>query len=234
MDPLSERVILAHHETKTGQVQLQQRTFPTGETAYEIIVDGVFLMASYNRTSGGALTRYALDALPIRPDSEARVLVGGLGMGFTLQEALVDGVIAVDVAELSSYIVEWNRTYFGDMNGHALDDPRTRLLQGDLYSVLEMTEAGAYHIIALDVDNGPSWLAHEDNARLYTLDSLQRWTHLLVPGGIFGVWSAQQEPAFLAIMKQVYAYVDELPVTAQDHRPEIPNDYIYLGREPLA
>jgi len=234
MDLQSGRTILARHETETGQVQLQQRSMPDGSRAYEIIVDGVFLMASYNRTSGGALTRCALEALRPRPDAGLHVLVGGLGMGFTLQEALVDGVAAVDVVELSTYIVDWNRDFFGEMNGDALADGRVRLFQDDLYSVLNAAVDGTYDIIALDVDNGPSWLVYEENARLYTLDALRRWAARLAPQGIFGVWSAQPEPAFLERMRRVYATVDEIPVTAQDHRPDLPDDFIYLGCDPLA
>jgi spermidine synthase len=154
-DVPSQRIVLARHTTPTGEIQLQQRPLADGALAFEIIVDGVFLMASYNQASERAVARYALDALP---DVQAglRLLVGGLGMGFTLQQALSnEHVAAVDVVEISPHIVEWNYTYFAPLNGHALVDPRVNLLQDDLYVVLKaQAERNVqYHAILLDVVN---------------------------------------------------------------------------------
>jgi spermidine synthase len=216
----SQRVVLARYSTPTGEIQLQQRPLVDGTLVFEIIVDGVFLMASYNQASERALARYALDTLPdAQPD--LRLLVGGLGMGFTLQEVLSsDNVVAVDVVEISPHIVEWNHTHFAPLNNHALAAPRVNLIRDDLYAVLDaqFQRDVQYHAILLDVDNGPSWLAHEDNARLYTTEALQRWSALLFPGGCLTVWSAQCEPRFLARLRAVLSQAEEIPVEVTNEK----------------
>jgi spermidine synthase len=213
-DVPSQRIVLARYTTSTGEIQLQQRPLANGTLAFEIIVDGVFLMASYNQASERAVARYALDTLP-DVQTGLWLLVGGLGMGFTLQQALsCKHVAAVDVVEISPHIVEWNHTHFAPLNGYALADPRVNLLQDDLYVVLDaqVQRNVQYHAILLDVDNGPSWLAHEDNARLYTAEALQRWSALLVSGGCLTVWSAQREPEFLERLATVFSQAEEIPV----------------------
>jgi spermidine synthase len=232
LDPLpSERIVLARHVTPDGEIQLQQRPLPDGSPAFEIISDGVFLMASYNQVSARALAQHGLEAVKTGPGverRELRVLVGGLGMGFTLQEALSSEVAAVDVVEISSYIVEWNRTHFAALNGAALADPRVGLIRDDLYTLLS-TSTKSYHAILLDVDNGPSWLAHPDNARLYTLQALERWSAMLAPGGCFAVWSAQPEPEFLERMGDVFPRAQEILVLDPDDKTEPVEYFIYRG-----
>jgi spermidine synthase len=230
VDPLpSERIVLARHVTPGGEIQLQQRPLPDGSLAFEVISDGVFLMASYNQVSERALAHYALETLKTSPSSELRVLVGGLGMGLTLQETLTGDVASVDVVEMSPYIVEWNRTFFAPLNGGALADPRVRLIQDDLYTFLcDLTKSTpAYHAILLDVDNGPSWLAHPDNARLYTSEALKRWSALLTPGGSFAVWSAQPEPEFLDRMRTIFGRAEEISIHAPNDRRQTVEHYIY-------
>jgi spermidine synthase len=225
----SERVVLARHTTSSGEIQLQQRLLPDGSLAFEIISDGVFLMASYNQVSERALAHHALGAVKTSPGSELRVLVGGLGMGYTLRETLDAGVGSVDVVEISPYIVEWNRTYFAPLNGDALADPHVRLIQDDLYTILRTHATPAYHAILLDVDNGPSWLAHPDNARLYTLEALERWSAILAPGGRLSVWSAQPEPEFLGRMGAIFRRTEEISVVAPNTRNEPVEHFIYRG-----
>jgi spermidine synthase len=191
-------------------------------------------MASYNQASERALAHHALEVVMTSSASGLRVLVGGLGMGLTLQETLSRNVASVDVVEVSPYIIEWNRTHFAPLNAHALADPRVRLIQNDLYTVLCASPEAAYHAILLDVDNGPSWLAHADNARLYTLAALERWSALLVPGGSFAVWSAQPEPEFLKSLQAVFGQAEELSV-ADRNQEDAPVEYfIYRGVSPFS
>ena len=228
----SERIILARHVTPSGEIQLQQRPLADGSLAFEIISDGVFLMASYNQASARALARHALEAVQPSPGSkpvELRVLVGGLGMGFTAQETLTPDVTSVDVVEISPYIIEWNRTHFAPLNGDVLADPRVKIIQDDLYTVLHASPTAAYHAILLDVDNGPSWLAHPDNDRLYTREALERWSERLMPGGAFGVWSAQPEPEFLKRMQTVFGQAEEILVVAPDYSAEPVEYFLYQG-----
>ena len=109
----------------------------------------------------------------------------------------------------------------------ALASFRTRC---DLYTLLWSSPTPAYQAIVLDVDNGPSWLAHEDNARLYTLEALERWSAMLAPGGCFSVWSAQPEPGFLERMGAVFGRAEEISVLAPDHRQEPIEYFIYRGQ----
>ncbi len=220
LDVPSKRIILARHTTPGGEIQLQQRPLANGELAFEIIVDGVFLMASYNQESERALARCALELLPktgpgLQINSGLRLLVGGLGMGFTLQQALsFENVAAVDIVEISPRIIEWNRTYFAPLNGQALSDPRVSLIQEDLVAFLEDRNRRdrRYHSILLDVDNGPSWLAYENNAQLYTTEAMQNWSAMLFPGGSLAVWSAQREPEFLERLQATFLRVEEISV----------------------
>lgn len=228
----SQRVVLARHTTDNGEIQLQQRPQADGSLAYEIIADGVFLMASYNQVSARALTRLALDLIPGGSRPDLRVLVGGLGMGFTLQEALRDDVTAVDVVESSPQIVEWNHAYFTGLNDNAINDPRVRLIEDDLFHVLSVSAPASYDAILLDVDNGPSWLAHEDNARLYTREALAQWSEMLTPAGIFAVWSAQPEPAFLRRLQAVFCDGEEIIVKENDHKNAPVAYFIYRGIAP--
>ena len=126
-------------------------------------------MASYNRASERALATLALEWAA---GATLWVLVGGLGMGFTLRAALDHPAVgAVEVVEVEPAIVEWNRTHLADLAGGCLDDPRVRLVQADVVRYLA-TAPGPYDAICLDVDNGPGWLASPGNRRLYSLKGL--------------------------------------------------------------
>ena len=230
MIPLpTERVVIARHNTIDGEIQLQQRPLPDGSLAFEIISNGTFLMASYNQVSERALARHALQSISAEPNSELPVLVGGLGMGFTLQETLANQATSVDVVEMSPYVIAWNRTHFASLNDNVLADPRIKLIQDDLYAIFSLAPPNSYACILLDVDNGPSWLAHENNARLYTPDTLKQWSILLKSGGTFAVWSAQPEPEFLKQMKAVFCWADEVIIEAPDYKNESAEYFIYLG-----
>ena len=222
-------IILARHTTETGEIQLQHRLLPDGSDAFEIISDGVFLMSSQFHEGERVLAQQALTTIMNHPQSARSVLVGGLGMGFTLQETLNHAVNKVDLIEISGHVIDWNQQYFTQLNNHGLTDTRTNLIQQDLYSVLTQTKPATYAAIILDVDNGPSWLAHTQNNRLYTDEALTSWAESLVPSGIFAVWSAQPEPEFMARMTHHFHDVEEITVPVPDHKNRPRMDYIYRG-----
>jgi hypothetical protein len=214
-----ERVVLHRLATPRGEVQLQRRAMPQGGAAYEIIVNGVFLMAGYNQASERALARLALEgsgkprpASPATgadsPERARRVLVGGLGMGFTLQEVLAcPGVAAVDVVEVEEAIVAWNRRYFGLLNGHALDDPRVHLHHTDLarfLAALSDWPDTVYDAACLDVDNGPDWLSLPGNGWLYRARGLASLRRAMRPGGVVTVWSAARAPCFQRRLRRAF------------------------------
>ncbi|MEM7032266.1 MAG: hypothetical protein AAF629_22135, partial [Chloroflexota bacterium] len=195
-------IVLARHTTATGEIQLQHRVFPDGSGAFEIISDGVFLMSSQFHLGEQVLAQEALANITACEPVTRSVLVGGLGMGFTLQEALNHDIRQIDVVEISDHVIDWNRQYFTQLNNHGLTDPRTTLVQRDLYAVLEQSQPASYAAIMLDVDNGPSWLVHQQNDRLYSSEALASWSTLLRPNGTFAVWAAQAEPSFMKRMER--------------------------------
>jgi spermidine synthase len=221
--------VLARHATKTGEIQLQRRMLENGEEVFEIISDGVFLMSSQFHTSELALAEQALARIENVPCGERRVLIGGLGMGFTLQKALENTIDRVDVVEISHHVIDWNRRHFAQLNDNALSDPRTHLVNQDIDSVLGQAEPASYAAIILDVDNGPSWLAHERNSGLYTSEALAVWSALLLQGGAFSVWSAQPEPDFLERMKRHFDDVTEIEIRLTDEPDRPRSDFLYRG-----
>ncbi len=120
------------------------------------------------------------------------VLVGGLGLGYTLR-AVLDCVAEdaeVTVAELVPELVDWNRKYLGARNDHPLDDPRCHVVVGDVYDAIR-TSSGAFDVILLDVDNGPRALAQAKNQRLYGSSGVRACHAALRPSGVLAVWSAE-------------------------------------------
>lgn len=170
------------------------------EGQFAIWIDGNELMSTIAYGSEQALAELALARLG--PRSASRVLVGGLGMGFTLARTLelVDAEATVDVAELVPEVVTWNRDLFGHRAGHPLRDPRTHLIVGDVRAVIA-NAPNTYDAVLLDVDNGPARLSHPDNDGLYDQPGLIAARASLRPGGVLAVWSSYENPEFAARLR---------------------------------
>lgn len=165
----------------------------------EVVISagGLELMSSEDAPSSRALAELGCRDLPVgRP---RRVLVGGLGMGFTLRAALdlLQPEDRVDLAELVQAVVDWNRGGFGigELAGHPLDDPRTQLFRGDVLKLVRR-EPGCFDVILLDVDNGPIALAHPSNDALYGPEGIALCCDALAEGGTLAVWSLRDDPRF--------------------------------------
>lgn len=160
----------------------------------------------------------ALGTLPCqrlqRTDS-ARVLVGGLGMGFTLAAILssVGRNARVTVAELIPEVVDWNRGPLGERSGRPLDDPRTTVYIGDVEDLLRKGR-NEYDVIALDVDNGPEGLTQDANDRIYSRQGILAAKRALRPGGVLAYWSAGPDRAFRARLEHCGLNVEEVGVFA--------------------
>jgi spermidine synthase len=153
------------------------------------------LMNSRMHGSEKALADLACEDLVDRQNP--RLLIGGLGMGFTLAAALqATGPAAqIVVAELVPEVVTWNRTLIGGPAGHPLDDPRSNVYVGDVADVIRR-ERGGFDAMLLDVDNGPEALVRRENDWLYSLAGLRAMRAALRPRGVLAVWSASQDRSF--------------------------------------
>ncbi|MEU8707195.1 spermidine synthase [Streptomyces sp. NPDC048565] len=184
-------VVLDRREGPFGEVVLRER----GDD-FEIIANGCFLMDTSDGRSERLLIDAALAALPAgRPDPS--VLIGGLGVGFSLVRAATEprwGRIAV--VERERAIVDWHLDGpLARVSGAALADPRTEILRTDLVDHLHTTTE-RYDALCLDIDNGPDWTVTDDNGNLYSPAGLAACRARLTPGGVLAVWSAQPSPAF--------------------------------------
>jgi spermidine synthase len=154
----------------------------------------------------------------VRDRKKARVLIGGLGMGYSLRSALsaLDADAEVVVAELVPAVVTWNREHFGHLAGHPLSDPRVTLREADVAQVLKESRA-AYDAVLLDVDNGPDGLTRKGNDRLYSAAGLACARAALRPRGVLGIWSQGPDDAFVRRMQRADLVVEQINVTARGH-----------------
>ena len=206
-----------------GELRLTQR-----DNEFSIHLKGVRgeLMNSRVRSSEQALAD--LGCAPIKKLENAKVLVGGLGMGFTLEAALKATTASsqVIVAELVPEVVEWNKGPLGECANMPLSNPRTKVHVGDV-AVLFKARKPTYHAVLLDVDNGPEGFTHADNDSLYSIKSLRAIRDSLHPGGVLAIWSAWDDPKFSNQLKKAGYKVRTEMVRA--HKGKGSRHTIYLG-----
>lgn len=181
---------------------------------FMIVLDRNELMSTRMRGSEEALA--TLSATRIKGTKAPHVLIGGYGMGFTLRAALavLPADAVVTVAELVPEIIEWARGPMVEVAAGCLDDPRVRLVMGDVGGVIERAH-GAYDAILLDVDNGPDGLVRADNNRIYSRAGLIAARAALRPGGVLAIWSAAKDDAFARRLRDAGFAVDEVGVHAR-------------------
>ena len=127
-----------------------------------------------------------------------KILIGGLGLGFTLKRTLelVGKPATVEVAELMPPLIEWNRTFLVEHNGPLLEDPRTKITQGDLFDIISSKNKGSYDALLLDIDNTPDDLITAGNSRLYSPGFLAKIRSALTPDGCVAYWLSEPAPKF--------------------------------------
>lgn len=181
-----------------------------------IMVDGNELMSS--RVGGSEEALAVMTCERLRKGIEPHLLIGGYGMGFTLRAALgkLGQGARVTVAELVPEIVDWARGHMAALTAGCLDDPRVKLIAGDV-AVLIGSASKRYDAILLDVDNGPSGLVRAANDGLYSMKGLALARAALKPGGILAIWSAAPDAAFTQRLKHVGFKVDEVTVRARSN-----------------
>lgn len=216
----SGREVIARLTTPSGEWQLQRR-----DGHYEIICNGVFLMASYNRESDRHLATLALERVE---GTGLRVLVGGLGIGYTSQAALEDPRVArAEILELEPLVVRWHRAYFAGLCGRPLEDSRTRLIENDVFDI--GLETSRYDALLLDTDNGPEWLMRDANERIYRPETIERFLSALRPGGVMAFWSANEAPIFAETLAGVAGRAEAFEVQDEIAPGRQGSAWIYLA-----
>jgi spermidine synthase len=207
--------LLASAQVPGGGPEL--RLYQRGEELSIRIVGRGELMNSRIHGSEEALAD--LTCAPLSGCARPRVLIGGLGMGFTLAAALrhLGSGAEVVVAELVPAVVEWNRGPLAEVAGRPLEDRRVTVRVADVAQILS-GEAQAYDAILLDVDNGPEGLTRRDNDRLYGASGLSAAFAALRPGGVLAVWSAGPDRDFSERLRRAGFEAEEMRVRARAHR----------------
>jgi spermidine synthase len=183
-----------------GEIRLHQRG-----SEFSIRVDNYELMSSREHGSEDALA--SLVGERVTPD--ARVLIGGLGMGYTLAAMLrcLGPRAEVVLAELVPAVVAWHRGPLAHVSGGALDDPRVVVREADVVRVIR---EGTYDAIVLDVDNGPRALTTKTNDQLYSVNGLRIAMSALRPRGVLAIWSSGPDAAFTRRLQQAGFTVEEV------------------------
>ena len=184
---------------------------------YFLKLNGRQLMSTTSTTSELMLAQLPCKGLASRAD--ACVLIGGLGLGYSLRRALelVGPTAGVEVAELLPDVVAWNREFLRDVNGALLDDPRVKVIVGDVFDVIRRAKNGCYDAILLDVDNGPTSFVQAKNSRLYDRRGFGLISRTLKPGGKVAFWSACEEPGFIQSLSAAGFRAEAVPVKANEH-----------------
>ena len=172
-----------------------------------------------SRLSGSEQALATLSCERIRGRSDPRILIGGLGMGFTLRAALavLDPKAAVVVAELVPAVVAWARGPMADVHGASLVDPRVKIQVEDVGRLIRDARA-SYDAILLDVDNGPDGLTRQANDGLYNKAGLSAAREALRPGGVLAVWSSGPDQGFTENLRKAGFGVEEIKARANGKR----------------
>jgi spermidine synthase len=213
-----EITTLARLETGRGELVLRR----AGDR-FEIISNGVFLMDTSDGTSERLLVTAAVAACPAR---EPRILIGGLGVGFSLRRAAdLDHVRAIDVVEIEPAIIGWHQTFLSHLTGVALADRRVSVHECDLVTWLR-GHTDPYDVICVDTDNGPNWLVFDANRDLYAAAGLDLLASRLSDGGVLAIWSAARDLDFERRLRRRFGDFEMLESPVRRGSPDI----VYLAR----
>lgn len=194
--------------------------------AYLIRADGVELMSTRRHLSEDKLAEVACAPLAHVPG--ARVLIGGLGLGFTLRAALTH--LAKDaevvVAELVNSVIDWNANTDYDLSAVAMQDPRVRIVHDDVVNVLRANVSG-FNAIMLDTDNGPAGMIMSENAKLYVPRGIDATMAALRPSGMIAYWSVGEDLAFVGALQRSGLRVQSMEVRA--HETSGPLHSLYMA-----
>jgi len=200
-------------ETPMGAISLRRRLEPSLRVeVYEVKLDDEFLMSSLFTVSETELARLGLAAVA---GSDLDVVVGGLGLGYTARTVLADPrVRSLTVVEALAEVIGWHRRELLPFAVELTSDPRSRLVHGDFFRLVERAEGfdpdapgRRYHAILVDIDHTPRHLLHPSHATFYRPEGLRRLAGNLQPGGVFALWSNDPpDEAFGEVLAEVFAH----------------------------
>ena len=195
--------------------------------SYLIRANGIELMTSRRHLSEDRLAEVA--CAPFKDSPLARVLVGGLGLGFTLRAALKElrDSAEVVVAELMAEVIAWNANPEWNISVEAMQDPRVRIVQDDVYKVLR-ANPGGFDALMLDTDNGPDGLLMSENAALYEKRGIEITIAALRPSGVIAYWSVGEDRSFVGALQRAGLSVEAIRVRA--HETAGPMHWLYVAR----
>ncbi|MEI2670514.1 MAG: hypothetical protein R2693_03615 [Nocardioidaceae bacterium] len=206
--------VLARATSERGEVVLRGYDEPGHPPVLELRVNGVFVMDTRETTTEIALATRALSSVA----DPRRVLIGGLGLGFTAKAVLDDQrVEQADVVEIEPALVAWMRDGTAPHGPSLLADPRLKVITADIQDAVSEISEPTYDLVLLDVDNGPGYLVYDDNAAVYASPFLTAVYDALRPGGVLAVWSAERSAELLVALRNVFGNCEEqaLPVDLQ-------------------
>jgi spermidine synthase len=181
---------------------------PSQDEVLELVVDGVFAMDTEHTETERALATLALEQLG---GDDLRVVVGGLGLGYTTATLLADPRVSrVDVVELHAPLVAWVREGRVPAVAGLLDDPRVHVTVADVVDAVPALPPASADALLLDVDNGPGFLVHPANTRVYGAAFLTLAAHALRPDGVLGVWSAEASPELSLVLERICGSCEEI------------------------
>ncbi len=199
-------------DTPIGVISLRRRHEPVvGRDVFEVKIDDEFLMSSLFTVVEEELAHLGLARIGgPGPAGGLHVLVGGLGLGYTLRAALQDGRVSqVQVVEAVEAVIDWHRRdLLPDTVGLAAD-PRCELVHGDFFAMVASgtTPLASYDAVLLDIDHSPQNLLHPRHGPFYRADGLAQLATVLAPAGVFGLWSDDPpDPNFEAVLDGVFAH----------------------------
>jgi spermidine synthase len=201
MDRVETVETLARHTGPRGEVVLRRRT-RDHDGVDELIINGAFAMDSAETSTERRLAEFATRS------ARRRILVGGLGLGYTAKEILTHDVERLDVVEIEDCLIDWARAGLTPTLAAVAADPRVHLYAADVRSVLAGLRdgpQGPWDAIVLDVDNGPDFLLHPANDAIYTQPGLVAAYGQLAPGGTLAIWCQGPAPTLLAALRHVSA-----------------------------
>jgi spermidine synthase len=208
-------VEIARAESERGELVLRERRENGAPSVLELRANGVFVMDTMETSTEEALAGAALDLVAEPRD----VLVGGLGLGYTMQRVLADHrVERCSVVEIEPALVEWMRDGTVPHGPAVLADERANPVVADIAAAVGEAADASYDLVLMDVDNGPRHLVHEQNADLYRPPFLTEVRRMLRPGGAVAIWSADASSELEATLEQVFGNAETAgyDVTLQD------------------